>query len=182
MKMQKRIFFGLTVFVNSQTLVTSFKPFIAKTTRAQQPNQIQFNSSPACPTQAFVSMSRSIQPVHKVTNCIQTVLARGPPTTMPPNQPKYSLPSWTVFTFQDYLLSSFTWHHLLIQVWCVSHLESWPPGLLYLQGIVITIVTSGFYYIQNYKKRRRESAPSSRPSKACQSEPHPYILYCQNIK
>ena len=43
---------SLFVFTNSQTIVTSFKPFITKTTRPQHPNQIQFDSSPAGATQA----------------------------------------------------------------------------------------------------------------------------------
>ena len=37
-----------SVFANSQTLVKSLRPFIIKTTHVQHPNQIQFDSSPAC--------------------------------------------------------------------------------------------------------------------------------------
>ena len=37
-------------------------------------------------------------------------------------------------------------------MWCLPDLESWPPGVLYHQGIVITILSTGFYYIQDYNK------------------------------
>ena len=66
---------------------------------------------------------------------------------MPPNQPKYSPPSWTVLYLSRLpsLLLYPTSHPFLIQVWCASDLESWPHGPLYRQGIVITIVTSVFF-------------------------------------
>ena len=47
---------------NSQTLVKSFRAFLAKTTRAQHPNQIQFDSSLACSTQA--ALTRRQGPCH----------------------------------------------------------------------------------------------------------------------
>ena len=88
-------FFG--VFKDTQTLFKSCKPNITKMMHAQSPNQIQFDSTPAYPTQtiSFDAKVHLIQPVHKAVSSNQATPARGSHTSMPPR--------WTVFwTFRDY--------------------------------------------------------------------------------
>ena len=99
-------------------------------------------------------------------------------------------------TFRDYLLLSSTRHHLLTQVRCLPGLESWHHILLIRQSIVITIITSGYYYVQDYnrprqlrKSRQATSRTSSKPDNTLgplipfkHLFYNPYNSRCQTIK